>query len=60
MAEFDVYVSGGAGDPDPWLVESSMAAVVSALSQDMDEHVRKENTEVHPRFLELLKTATRR
>ncbi|MBY0551472.1 MAG: hemerythrin domain-containing protein [Candidatus Obscuribacterales bacterium] len=35
-------------------LQKTLVTSVSALSQDMDEHVRKENTEVHPRFLELL------
>lgn len=38
-------------------LQQKLVSSVSALSQDMDEHVRKENTEVHPRFLELLKSA---
>ncbi|MBX9571249.1 MAG: hemerythrin domain-containing protein [Candidatus Obscuribacterales bacterium] len=45
-------------DLPPSELQERVAMSVSALSQDMDEHVRKENTEVHPRFLELLKTAT--
>lgn len=40
-------------------LQKELVTSVSALSQDMDEHVRKENTEVHPRFLELLKAATK-
>ena len=38
-------------------LQEKLVSSVSALSQDMDEHVRKENTEVHPLFLELLKAA---
>lgn len=40
-------------------LQKKLFTSVSALSQDMDEHVRKENTEVHPRFLELLSAATK-
>lgn len=40
--------------PESQTREKVLSAVRS-LSCDMDEHVRKENEEVHPRFLELMK-----
>lgn len=38
-------------------VQQKTLRSVAELSQDMDEHVRKENTQVHPRFLYLLNAA---
>lgn len=44
--------------PDSEL-QSKLKITVATLCDDMDEHVKKENEEVHPRFMDLVKAAAK-